>query len=68
MKSLLLNLKNLIPYLLLIALYFLFVNIEAREEISNYKTNKRSTKHSYIEQSVEDKNLRISIPVIPYSQ
>ena len=68
MKSLLLKIKNLIPYLLLISLYFLFVNIEARKEITNYKINNRIKKNIDEQSKIEKNNLRISIPVIPYGQ
>ena len=68
MKSLLLKIKNMFPYLLLIALYFFFINIEARKKQINNEgtiTNKdNNTKKS----NIYDSNLRISIPVIPYSQ
>ena len=68
MKSLLLNIKNLIPYLLLISLYFLFINIEARKELTNYTIKNNTKKNIGLEKNVENINLRISIPVIPYSQ
>ena len=68
MKSLLLNIKNLIPYFILISLYFLFVNIEARKELKNYTNNSRTKNMREKKSNVEKKNLRISIPVIPYSQ
>ena len=70
MKSVLIRIKNLIPYLVLIAIYFFFVNLEARNErnkknnsiqnneinVNNYKTDKIQT------------NKTISIPVLPYKQ
>ena len=68
MKSLLLNIKNLIPYFILISLYFLFVNIEARKELKNYTNNSRTKNMREKKSNIENKNLRISIPVIPYSQ
>jgi len=35
------NIKNLLPYLLLIAIYFFFVNLEARkQEINSHRSNK----------------------------
>ena len=68
MKSLLNNLKNLLPYLLLVCIYFFFINIEAR------KTYRNSTKQNYKNNTSIDKkidinkvNLRINIPVIPYN-
>ena len=68
MKSLLLNLKNLTPYLLLIALYFIFVNLEAKRDVTNYKTEIIKKKLGNIQRNVDETNIRISIPVIPYSQ
>ena len=69
MKSFLINVKNLFPYLLLIAIYFFFINIEARK---NYKN---STLDSEKIDTNNDKkldinkvNVRISIPVIPYNE
>ena len=62
------NLKNLLPYLLLIAIYFFFVNLEARNE---KKTNSIKD-NEYIlidnESSQKYKHQRIKIPVIPYKQ
>ena len=68
MKSFLLNIKNLTPYLLLITLYFIFVNIEAQRDVNNYKTNIRMKKINNNQANIEETNIRISIPVIPYSQ
>tara|TARA_Y100001968_G_scaffold312446_1_gene335610 strand:- start:180 stop:395 length:216 start_codon:yes stop_codon:yes gene_type:complete len=71
MKSLFLNIKNLIPYLLLIAIYFFFVNIEARNGQNTYKnnkTNRQENKSNYDNFDVNDSSGRISIPVIPYNK
>ena len=68
MKSFLLSIKNLTPYLLLISLYFIFVNIEARNESTNYKPNFRTKTIDDNQTNIEGTNLRIAIPVIPYSQ
>ena len=63
------NFKNLLPYFLLIALYFFFINLETRKEKINNKIIEIE------EQLVEDKSigydkkkLRIAIPVVPYKQ
>ena len=67
MRSLLIKIKNLAPYLLLIAIYFFFVNIEARK-------NQNNTPNKFLEQTnqsqsdIEEENRTISIPVIPYNQ
>lgn len=64
MKLLLINLKNLIPYLFLVAVYFFFVNLEARKEQYNIN-NKPLIKDDKTVNN--DTNLRFSIPVIPYN-
>ena len=63
------NFKNLLPYFLLIALYFFFINLETRKEKINNKIIEIE------EQLVEDKSigydkkkLRIAIPVVPYKE
>ena len=63
------NFKNLLPYFLLIALYFFFINLETRKE----KINNKITEIE--KQLVEDKSigydkkkLRIAIPVVPYKE
>ena len=69
MKSIFLNLKNFLPYLIIIIIYFFFVNIEARKEQNNINrkviekldsTPKNSNK-------TEEKNGTIRLQVIPYS-
>jgi len=62
------NIKNLFPYLLLIAIYFFFVNLEAGKD---KETNRRNENESMLieEKSTEQyKQQRIKIPVIPYKQ
>ena len=63
------NFKNLLPYFLLIALYFFFINLETRKEKINNKIIEIE------KQLVEDKSigsdkkkLRIAIPVVPYKK
>ncbi len=65
MKSLLLSIKNLFPYLLLIGVYFFFINIEATRIRKN---NKRVDINKKYNSNIKDINLRISIPVIPYRE
>ena len=67
--TLLKNFKNLLPYFLLIALYFFFINLETRKEKINSKIIEIE------KQLVEDKSigydkkkLRIAIPVVPYKE
>ena len=65
-SKILTNIKNLLPYLLLIAIYFFFVNLEAGKD----KKNNRTSENEYIlteeEPSGQNKQQRIEIPVIPY--
>ena len=72
MKSLLLNIKNLIPYLILISIYFFFVNIEARNDQSRYKKktniNEIIKDTDVVKSDINKKIKRISIPVIPYKK
>ena len=59
------NIKNLFPYLLLIAIYFFFVNLEARKDNETIRTNENEAK--LIEEKSSEQQ-RIKIPVIPYKQ
>ena len=69
MKSLLNNLKNLLPYLLLVCIYFFFINIEARKTYNNNtkQNDKRNDKRNDKKLDINKVNLRITIPVIPYN-
>tara|TARA_Y100001968_G_scaffold160166_1_gene146381 strand:+ start:1538 stop:1726 length:189 start_codon:yes stop_codon:yes gene_type:complete len=61
------NIRNLLPYFLLIAIYFFFINLEAKKEKDN-NIKIRNEKMSIDDKSMSDeKNLRITIPVIPYN-
>ena len=62
------NIKNLLPYLLLIAIYFFFVNLEARKDNETIRTNDNEAKLIEEKSSEENKQQRIKIPVIPYKQ
>ena len=71
MKSLLLNIKTLFPYLLLIGIYFFFINIEAKKERNNLYNNiliNGEEDYQNNQRSRVDMNRRISIPVIPFEQ
>ena len=60
------NLKNILPYLLLIAIYFFFVNLEANKEITKEKAYEDNNVIN--NKNKEDVNKsRIEIPVFPYS-
>ena len=61
------NIKNLLPYLLLIAIYFFFVNLEAGRDKETNRTNENES--MLIEKSTEqNKQQRIKIAVIRYKQ
>ena len=62
------NIKNLFPYLLLIAIYFFFVNLEARKENETNRTNENEAIMIEEKSSEQNKQQRIKIPVIPYKQ
>lgn len=62
LQMILKNIKNLTPYLSLIAVYFFFVNIEARKDNSN----KEKIEFSKDETSNIDQHIRVKIPVIQY--
>ena len=62
------NIKNLLPYLLLIAIYFFFVNLEARKDNQTIRTNENKAKLIEEKSSEQNKQQRIKIPVIPYKQ
>ena len=62
------NIKNLLPYLLLIAIYFFFVNLEARKDNETNRTNENEAMLIEEKSSEQNKQQRIKIPVIPYKQ
>ena len=62
------NIKNLLPYLLLIAIYFFFVNLEARKDNETIRTNENEATLIEEKSSEQNKQQRIKIPVIPYKQ
>ena len=68
MKSIFLSIKNLIPYLILVIIYFFFVNIEAKK---TYNFKKRIEIEKYKDLNESNKNnidSLIIIPVIPYNE
>ena len=58
------KIRNLLPYLLLVLIYFFFVNIEARKQLIKEEENKMLKDKS----SIKDNQQIIKIPVIPYQQ
>ena len=59
------KIRNNLPYLLLILLYFFFVNLEASKENDNNKIVK-PTKLGDFQTNVVDIERKLPIPVIPY--
>ena len=72
MKNTFINIKNSLPYLLLISIYFFFVNIEARKDRSRVddinKIIEVERKNMLIRSDSKPSNVRVSIPVIPYTE
>ena len=62
------KIKNLLPYFLLIAVYFFFINLETRKEKNNNRTIDKNHELTDDKSIISDKQLRIKIPVIPYKQ
>jgi len=65
MKSRLNKLRNFIPYLILIFIYFFFINLEARKDQIKNQNNK-DIKYKKEQINKNSSNIRLSIPVIPY--
>ena len=69
MKSIFMILKkirNQLPYLLLIVIYFFFVNLEARKEIKNNKIIEKQVNFQDIQPNVDNRQGRVTIPVFPF--
>ena len=62
------NLKNILPYLILIAIYFFFVNLQAKKELTKEKANKENGNLLHKKNKLDVNKSRIEIPVIPYKQ
>ena len=83
-KSFIINVKNSLTYLLIIAVYFFFVNLEASKQERNKDASDQSIDSSIEETEIinrynlkkRDDNkkgrnleeLKISIPIIPYKE
>ena len=62
------NIKNLLPYFLLIAIYFFFVNLEATKDTNSNLTSEKEPIYPDKKNNINHNNLRIKIPVIPYNK
>ncbi len=67
MSSLIIKIKNLFPYLIMIAIYFLFINLEAQNNYNKKFQGTKSKNEKKTNEVTPDSNIRISIPVIPYN-
>ena len=72
MKSVFIKIKNHLPYLLLVAIYFVFVNIEAKNDQSKYTKNSNIIltveENDLMKSNINENSKRIAIPVIPFNQ
>lgn len=59
------NIKNLLPYFILIAIYFFIVNIEASKDNKIKDNQKELVKNKT---SKINKEIKLRIPVIPYDK
>ena len=66
MNSILKKIRNNIPYLLLILVYFIFVNLEASKENDNNKIIEKPIKLNDFQTNVDRIESKVPIPVIPY--
>ena len=66
MNSILKKIRNNLPYLLLILLYFFFVNLEASKENDNNKIIVKPIKFPDFQTNVDNIERKVPIPVIPY--
>ena len=63
------KIKNHLPYFLLIALYFFFINLEIREDKKNKSIIKNESHINDHKSGVDNKRpFRKSIPVVPYKE
>ena len=72
MKSIIENIKNSIPYFILICIYFFFVNLEARNKMkkgqfNNIVLEKKEEAKQTISSNNKDNQI-IVIPIIPFDK
>ena len=66
MNTILKKIRNNIPYLLLILVYFIFVNLEASKENDNNKIIVKPIKLPDFQTNVDNIDRKVPIQVIPY--
>ena len=68
------KIRNLFPYLIIIIIYFLIINVEAIKNKNNERRinnidsdlKKRDKNNSYSNISIQDDSKLIAIPIIPF--
>ena len=69
MKKIFINIKNMTSYLVLIAIYFFFINIEARKDQYESKSKKQDIiSKEYNNTIINDDSIKYSIPIIPFNE
>ncbi len=72
MKSIIEKIKNLIPYFILISIYFFFINLEASNKINKDKLDKSDFESkkgtNQTKTGSENSKKTIEIPVIPFEE
>ena len=62
------NIRNTVPYLILILIYFLFINIEAKKDKNSQEIIENEYRSPDGKSNLEDKVMKIEIPVIPFKE
>ena len=62
------KIKEFLPYLLLIAIYFFCINLEVRNDKNNNQNIENDNLSSDFKNNIEGNKLRVTIPVVPYNQ
>ena len=68
MNTLFIKIKNMVPYIFLIAIYFFFINLEASKDKKYNKINEIKNEANVNQSNINDNNLTKPIQVIPFIQ
>ena len=69
MKNLFIYIKDFSSYLVLILIYFTFINIEARNDLYESNSLKLSIQsNEYNNEIIDDRSFKHSIPIIPFNE
>tara|TARA_Y100001968_G_scaffold16591_1_gene13200 strand:- start:1947 stop:2174 length:228 start_codon:yes stop_codon:yes gene_type:complete len=60
------NIKNLLPYFILIGIYFFFISLEVNKEKNINNVIEKEYKLPKSKVIIEENKFRINIPVVPY--